>query len=61
VLLGDVDRPLFSWLGTTMKYFSGSSARPGPVVQSLASCQALYQVGWTITLDRSAFSVPYVL
>src|ERR1700712_5759377 len=58
VLLGEDDRPLLSWLGTTMKYLSGSQALPVPIVHSLASCQALYQVGWTITLDLSGFSVP---
>jgi hypothetical protein len=58
VLLGDVDSPLLSWLGMTMKYFSGSQAFPGPTDHSLASCQALNQVGCTITLDLSALSVP---
>src|SRR5919112_123675 len=61
VVLGEVDRPLLSWFGTTMKYRSGSQARPGPIDHSLASCHALNQVGCTITLDRSAFRVPYVL
>src|SRR3954451_10026539 len=58
VLLGEVDRPLLSWFGTTMKYRSGSQARPGPIDHSLASCQALNQVGGTMTLDRSASRVP---
>src|SRR5215203_1224813 len=61
VLLGEEDRPLPSWFGTTMKYRSGSQARALPIVHSFASCQALYQVGWRITLDLSAFSVPCVL
>src|SRR5918997_553226 len=60
-VVGGGGRPLFSWFGTTMKYFSGSQARPGPIDHSLASCQALNQVGCTITLDRSASRVPYVL
>jgi hypothetical protein len=29
-LLGDVDNPLVNMSGTTMKYFSGSSALPLP-------------------------------
>jgi hypothetical protein len=58
VLLGEEDSPLPSWFGTTMKYWSGSQAPPVPIVHSLASCQALYHVGCTITLDLSAFSVP---
>src|SRR3712207_5653210 len=61
VVLGEVDRPLSSWFGTTMKYRSGSQARPGPIDHSLASCQALSQVGWRMTFDLSASSVPYVL
>ena len=61
VLLGDVDRPLLSWFGTTMKWTSGSQAFPGPIDHSLASCQALNQVGWTMTLDLSSLSRPWVL
>ena len=31
VVCGEVESPLPIWLTTTMKYFSGSSARPGPM------------------------------
>src|SRR4028118_1036940 len=58
VVLGDVESPLFSWFGTTMKYCAGSQARPGPIDHSLASCQALNQVGCTMTLDRSGARGP---
>jgi hypothetical protein len=58
LLLGEVDSPLLIWFGTTMKYRPGSQAKPGSIVHSFASCQALNHVGCRITLDLSALSVP---
>src|SRR4028118_578518 len=61
VVLGEVDSPLLSWLGTTMKYRAGSQASPGPIDHSLASCQALNQVGCTTTLERPGARGPSVV
>lgn len=45
----------------TMKYLAGSSAAPTPTMNWVSWCCALYEVGYRITFDRSAFSVPKVL
>ena len=51
VLCGEVDSPLPIWLTTTMKYFSGSSARPGPMYTcSQVACVPENQVGTRIAL-----------
>jgi len=58
VLGGGDDTPLPNILGTTMKYFSGSSAKPGLIRNSFCSCVPPNRVGNKIALERSAFNVP---
>jgi hypothetical protein len=55
---GDDDSPLPSMFGTMMNQRRGSRAMPSPISHSLSQCRPEYQVGWTIALDRSAFSSP---
>ena len=46
VLLGEDETAAPKWFGMTMKYFDGSSARPGPVSQNATSAGcAVNQVG----------------
>jgi len=55
---GDVDTPLASMLGTTMKYRRVSSAWSGPIRYSLSLWRPPKRVGRTTTLSRSAESSP---
>ncbi len=45
VLLGEDESPLPNMFGMMMKYFSGSSALPGPISHSFSVCWPEYQVG----------------
>ena len=42
---GELESPLPSMFGTTMKYFAGSSAIPSPISHSLSQWKPEYQVG----------------
>ena len=45
MLLGEVESPLPSMFGTTMKYSAGSRPMPSPTSHSLSQWKPEYQVG----------------
>ncbi len=45
MLLGELESPLPSMFGMTMKYLAGSSAIPSPISHSLSQWNPEYHVG----------------
>ena len=61
MLLGDEDTAAPKWLGMTMKYFAGSSARSAPVIHIAVSAGvAVNQVGHSTALSFAGLSSPSV-
>ena len=61
VLCGEDESPEPIWLMTTMKYLSGSSARPDPMKTcSMILLVPVYHVVTRIALSLASFSVPNV-